>query len=622
MSATSKVLVIGLDGLEPSIVEAMLQAGELPNLARLRHRGGYSRLATTTPAQTPVAWSSFATGTNPGGHGIFDFLRRDPESYTPDLGLSRFEQANPFLPPTVTNLRGGVALWDVLTAAGVPSTILRCPCTFPPAPMHGRLLAGMGVPDIRGGLGTSTFFTTDPFATAREGEQLVPLAGSGATSLRARLPGPRTGRRGDAATFDFELEVDAVGRTARVASHGRPHRMELREGEWSDWLRVKFKVGVLRAVAGVVRFLLVRVAPHVELYASPVNFDPRDPLFDISYPPAYAGQLASELGADFYTAGMVEDHTGLSNGRFSEEEFLAQCDLAFGEREAMLQHELARLDEGLLFCLFDTPDRLQHMFWRFREPGHPANRERPARCAELARVVEDHYVRCDALLGRTLEAVSEDALCIVLSDHGFHSFQRGVHLNRVLQERGFLALSSSVDADAGGADFFRHVDWGQTQAYALGFGSIYLNIRDREGAGIVPAADADRLAATLAASLAGLTDLARGTVAITSARTRREVYSGPFAHESPDVMVNFNRGYRASWSTALGGMGHGLFEDNVRPWGGDHIIDPLLAPGVLFMNQPFAAAGARLIDLAPTILAALGAPVPPAMEGKNLRGHL
>ena len=104
--AIKKVIVIGLDGLSPAIVSRLLEAGQLPNLARLKEQGGFARVATTRPAQTPVAWSTFATGTNPGGHGIFDFLRRNPRNYLPDLALNRYEQKNAFLPPKAVNLPG------------------------------------------------------------------------------------------------------------------------------------------------------------------------------------------------------------------------------------------------------------------------------------------------------------------------------------------------------------------------------------------------------------------------------------------------------------------------------------------------------------------------------------
>ncbi len=120
-AALKKVLVIGLDGLEPTIVEQMLAAGQLPHLDRLRAQGGFSRVATTTPAQTPVAWSTFATGTNPGGHGIFDFIRRDPRTYLPDLALNRYESRGAFLPPRAVNLRHGTPVWEVLSVASLNS---------------------------------------------------------------------------------------------------------------------------------------------------------------------------------------------------------------------------------------------------------------------------------------------------------------------------------------------------------------------------------------------------------------------------------------------------------------------------------------------------------------------
>jgi len=185
-----KVIVIGLDGLEPSIVETMLERAELPNLAKIRQAGCYTRLRTTYPAQTPVAWSSFATGTNPGGHGIFDFISRDPETYQPDAALSHFERPkNVFLPPRVVNQRKGVPVWQTLTQAGVPSVILRCPCTFPPESLQGKILAGVGVPDLRGSQSKGTFYTQDRTVAAQENEQLIPL--DAGTDLNTRVIGPR-----------------------------------------------------------------------------------------------------------------------------------------------------------------------------------------------------------------------------------------------------------------------------------------------------------------------------------------------------------------------------------------------------------------------------------------------
>jgi len=613
-----KVIVIGLDGLEPGIVEPMLAAGELPNLARLRGTGGYGRVRTTVPAQTPVAWSSFATGVNPGGHGIYDFLRRDPATYLPDLALNRYEQKNAFLPPKAVNLRRGKAVWQLLSEAGIPSTVIRCPCTYPPDAIKGRMLSGMGVPDVRGGLGSSTFYTSSGEVRAEESEVVVRVAANGDGRIHTYLPGPRNPKTGNDIVLDLEVEPQPSRGSVVIRSDGEPGALEVKLGAWSDWLRVRFKVGMLQSVRGMVRFHLVRLEPTFELYASPVNFDPDAPLFPISSPWEYAAELRRRVG-NYHTTGMVEDHTGLNNRRFDEVAYLAQCADALRERERMMLYELERFDEGFFFCLYDTPDRVQHMFWRFREDGHPANAGEPIR-AEYRRVIEEEYRRADAVVGRALAFADDNTLFIALSDHGFGSFQRGVHLNTWLHDHGFLALKGGVRPGPDAGDFFRHVDWGRTQAYALGLGSIYLNVRGRERDGIVAPSEAGQVAESIARGLGGLVDEARGAVAIRRVFRREEVYAGAYAAESPDLVVGFARGYRVSWATSLGGMPAGHFEDNTKRWGGDHIVDPTLVPGVLFMNRPFDTEGARLVDLAPTILAALGVPPGPAMEGRSLIG--
>ncbi len=615
MSAASpprKVVVIGLDGLEPTIVDAMLEAGQLPHLAQVAQRGGYSRVATTTPAQTPVAWSTFATGTNPGGHGIFDFLRRDPATYRPDLALNTYEQKGAWLPPRAVNLRRGTPVWDILAASGMASTILRCPCTYPARLDRGRMLSGMGVPDLRGGLGTPTVYSADPSLVARESESVMTLEPGEGSTFKTRLVGPRNPKDRSTLYLPIELRPGPETDSIVIRSDGSPRELVVRQGCWSEWLRVRFPSGLLQSVRGMVRFYLNAAGPPPQLYASPINFDPEHPLFPISDPPRYAQELTESLGT-FHTTGMVEDHTGLNNERIDEAAFLDQCEDAWVEREEMMAHELARFSEGLFYCLFDTPDRVQHMFWRFREPNHPANRGRET-STRWAGVVEDQYRRADAVVGRALSAIDDQTLLIVLSDHGFGSFRRGVHLNSWLRDHGYLTPRDSAGPD----DFPGGVDWSRTRAYSVGLGAIYLNLRGREGQGIVEPRDANALAAEIAANLTGLKDDAQGTVAVRKVLTREQLYHGPHAAESPDLVVGFSAGYRASWATTLGGAPPGLFEDNVKKWGGDHIVDPELVPGVLLMNRPFRGEGARLLDLAPTILDALGVAPGPAMEGSSL----
>jgi predicted AlkP superfamily phosphohydrolase/phosphomutase len=610
-----KVIVIGLDGLEPRIVERMFAAGELPHMAGLRERGGYARLATTCPAQTPVAWATFSTGTNPGGHGIFDFIRRNPKTYLPDLALNRYEQKSAFLPPKAVNLRRGTAVWQLLSAAGAPSVVLRCPCTYPPDAVRGRMLCGMGVPDLRGGLGTSTLYTSAQNVPAKDDENVVGVAAGSGGEISTHLIGPRNPKtRGD---FRCELSIRLGPGTneASLRAAGASGSVTVRQGTWSDWLRVRFKTGLLQSIRGMVRFYLVSTDPVFELYASPVNFDPDGPPFPISSPPGYAGELADELGV-FYTAGMVEDHGGLENGRFDERAYLAQCEGVWRERERMMVHELQRHTEGLFFCLFDTPDRVQHMFWRYGQDGAPAQGgEVPAWMGE---VIADAYRRCDAIVGSALQHVDGQTLLILASDHGFTSFRRGVHLNTWLCDNGLLVLKGEAKPGEDAGELFSNVDWGRTKAYAMGLGGIYLNLRGREAQGIVASDEAEEVQGAIVKGLAGLCDPVHDALAVRSVVTRQQVYSGPYADESPDLVVNFAEGYRVSWSTALGGIPRGHFEDNVKKWSGDHIVDPALVPGVLLMNRPFAESAPNLVDLAPTILAALGAGRGPHMEGRSL----
>jgi predicted AlkP superfamily phosphohydrolase/phosphomutase len=617
-----KVIVIGLDGLEPSIVEPMLVRGELPNLAKIRDSGSYSRLRTTYPAQTPVAWSSFATGTNPGGHGIFDFISRDPLTYQPDAALSRFERPKSTLAqPRVVNQRKGAPIWQVLTNAGVPSTILRCPCTFPPESLNGKMLAGVGVPDLRGSQSKGTFYTQDRTASAKESEQLIHL--DSGDDLATRVIGPRNTKQSPVCDTSCEIKVRA-NRTTRkleIQTGGAPAKIEVSEKGWSDWVRFKFKFSLLQSATGIARFYVRQLEPHLEFYVSAINFDPAAPMFPVSSPSAYAKDLSENLGL-FSTVGMAEEHNGLNNGRFDETAYLQQCELVLEERERTMNFELDRFSEGLFFILFDTPDRVQHMLWRFRDPVHPYFE--PDAAPELATRIEEHYRRCDALLSSVLDKVDDNTLLVVLSDHGFGTFRRAFDTNTWLWQNGLLALKHGRKPSEEIAEGYAAIDWSKTYAYAVGLGGIYLNFKGRERNGILEeGSEAERVRRAIQTGMPEFTDTKSQSAAIRSVSARDEIYSGPFAQNSPDLLVNFHRGFRVSWQSAVGGFANSVIEDNMRRWSGDHIVDPESVPGILFMNQRFKqnagnGAAPQIIDLAPTILNYLGVPVPQSMEGATL----
>jgi len=626
-----KAIVIGLDGLEPTIVETMLQRGELPNLERIRQPGSYSRLRTTYPAQTPVAWSSFATGTNPGGHGIFDFISRDPATYLPDAALSRFERPkSAFAPPRVVNQRKGTPFWQTLSQAGVPSVVLRCPCTFPPDEINGRIISGVGVPDIRGAQNKGTFYTQDQSAKAQESEQVVVLPAG--AQFKTHVIGPRNAKQSPAsdATCEIRVQANASSRSLVIETGGTPSRVEVPVGAWSAWVRFKFKLSMLQSVTGIARVYIRQIEPHIEFYVSAVNFDPAAPLFPVSAPPNYAKDAAAQIGL-FSTLGMAEDHNGLNNGRFDEKAYLDQCELVIQERERLMRYELSRFSEGFFFLLYDTPDRVQHMLWRFRDPEHPGYEPDLARA--YSTLIEQHYARCDKLLEPVFDHVDEDTLLIVLSDHGFNTFRRAFDTNTWLWQNGLLALKDgkkpSEDLGEGVA-----TDWSRTYAYAVGLGGIYLNFKGREREGILEeGTEAERVRNSIASSLSGLVDSATQREAIRNVSRREDIYSGAYAANAPDLLVNFRPGFRVSWQSAVGGFANSLIEDNKRKWSGDHIIDPEAVPGILFMNRnrnrhPVAKNATRMgqpldgipsiIDLAPTILNHLGVPVPEIMEGTSL----
>jgi predicted AlkP superfamily phosphohydrolase/phosphomutase len=612
-----KVIVIGLDGLEPSIVEAMLGRGELPNLAKIQAAGSYTRLKTTYPAQTPVAWSSFVTGTNPGGHGIFDFICRDPETYLPDVALSRFERPkNMLAQPRVVNLRKGVPLWQPLSQAGIPSTILRCPCTFPPETLQGRMLAGVGVPDLRGSQSKGTFYTQDRTAVAQENEQLIFLDSGSQFTTRALGPRNTKGSPAPDTCCEIRVHVDKTGRKLAIQTGGMPSTIEVAEKSWSEWVRFKFKFSMLQSVSGIARFYVRQLDPHVEFYLSAVNFDPAAPMFPVSAPADYARELCENIGL-FSTLGMAEEHNGLNNGRLDESAYLQHCELVLGERERTMRFELDRFSEGMFFMLFDTPDRVQHMLWRFRDREHPCFD--PDLSPDFASRIEEHYRRCDGLLSSVLAKTDENTLLIVLSDHGFGTFRRAFDTNLWLWQNGLLVLVDSHKPGADAGEGFAKVDWSKTYAYAVGLGGIYLNFKGRESGGILEeGAEAERVRHAIQTGLTDFPDERTRRAAIRNVSRREDLYSGAFVENSPDLLVNFHRGFRVSWQTAVGGFSHSVLEDNKRRWSGDHIVDPEAVPGILFMNRVALHNHARIIDLAPTILNYLGIAVPESMEGMSL----
>jgi predicted AlkP superfamily phosphohydrolase/phosphomutase len=579
-----RVVVLGFDGMDPVLARRWMEAGKLPNFSRLAEQGHFQELATSNPPQSPVAWSSFATGKGPGQHGIFDFLRRNPETYAPDFSISEdvppehviklFGLKVPLGSGEVINRRQGEPFWVRAEGQGARASVLRIPVTYPPDDVH-RMLSGMGVPDLLGTQGTYTYYTT------------TRLADSGSSTRTVRVRPDREGRI--EATFEGppdpllqSTEPMAVPLVMTPAEPGVQVRLgaselTLQAGEWSDWVRVRFDVTGPVGVSGLVRLLLVQGYPQPRLYVSPIQIDPENPAVPIASPSGYAAELVERIGL-FHTIGMPEETWSLNEEHISDAAWLEMEKTILAEREAMWYDTLERNDSELVVGAFVQTDRVTHMFYRGLDEQHPRHADT---APEHRDAVEWIYREADRILGQTLDRLGPDDRLIVISDHGFAPFRTAVHLNRWLVDNGYLVLADGAsESDV----LFSSVDWSRSRAYALGLNGVFVNLAGREGQGIVAADEVEALKAEIAAGLTEWVDPDTGEPVVRRVFDGEEAYRGPEREDAPDLVVGYHRGYRASWQTTLGAVPAASMEPNRQKWSGDHCIDPALVPGVLFAN--------------------------------------
>jgi predicted AlkP superfamily phosphohydrolase/phosphomutase len=585
--ANRKVIIIGLDGLDPNILEGLMARGEMPNFVRLAREGSFSFLETVNPPQSPVVWTTIATGQTPAGHGIYDFLTRDPGGYLPRLAIlqqGKLGYQRPFAPD---------AFWDLASIKGIPCSIIKWPVTFPATPLTGNLLSGLGTPDMRGSLGRYTFFTTRdlPEPERLKGALVKLNATSGAIQTHIAGPFKFSFQGAVETTAPLEINLDE-GRLSGLLD-GAPFTLE--EGCWSPWLRLTFKVGFLRSIGGMVRFYLESLKPDLNLYMTPINFDHDTKSPPLSYPSGYAGQLAQVVGP-YATLGLAEDANALNEGLISEPGFLAGCDAILSERERMFGYELARFHQGILAVVFDSLDRIQHMLWRYLDEGHP--RHDAAAAQRYAGIMAHYYRWMDRILGMALAKADGRTLLVVCSDHGFTTFRRMIHLNTWLVQNGFMALRQGCKA---GREMFADVDWSRTVAFAFGLNSLFLNIRGREQQGALAPEDAGRALARLTARLGEFSD--QGRPVLRQVHDPVALYDQRPDGRAPDLILGYNAGFRVSWQTALGEAPDGdVLADNLGKWSGDHCCDASVVPGVFLCNQGGLAINPNVRDILPLIM--------------------
>jgi predicted AlkP superfamily phosphohydrolase/phosphomutase len=660
--ASQRVVVMGFDGMDPTLARRFMDEGKLPNLKRLAEQGAFATLGSTQPSESPTAWSSFATGVNPGQHNVYDFLIRDFDTYLPDLAMVHKEPPEflwgliPVKPPVLESTRGGTSFWVHAGRDGIRSVVLTVPVTWPPETVpHGELLGGLPLPDVRATIGTFYYWATD-LSSFEEGntefggylKRLLfdggvsktvlkgpenPILKQEEVALRAQrrdgeLGASEQARLDELATgkdINVPITIDWKEGSGQVTLELQGQRIELAEGEWSDWVPLEFEVNFLLGVQGMTQFYVVEADRELRLYASPVNFDPREsnPI-PLSSPKDYASRLADQVGV-YRTLGWAESaDKPLNDSRLNEAEFLYDSERAFDDREKVILSQLERPDWDLFVAAIETTDRISHMMWRLIDPLHPMYDEELA--AKYGDAIENVYRRADDFVGRMRAKLPEDVVFMVMSDHGFHTFRRGVNLNTWLVDNGYLVFKGQQGGEKSLADlfgrgkFWEGVDWSRTRAYALGLGQIYFNLRGRESQGIVsPGEEYAALQDEIREKLVTLQDPDDGARIFADIYERDDIYHGKYLRNAPDLQVGFNDGYRVGWQDTLGVIRRSVVENNNRKWSGDHCATATeISGGVLFVNRPLSSDTPDITDLSPTILKLLGVPVPEGLDGQPI----
>ena len=652
-----KLVILGFDGMDPRLVQKWMDEGKLPNMRKLATSGSAVRpLGTTHSPESPTAWASFATGVNAGKHNIYDFLIRDTTSYLPDLGMVSREPPRfvfnfiPISKPNIRSIRGGTSFWVTAGAAGVRSSMLTVPVTYPPEEVpNGELLSGLPLPDIRGTMGTFYYFGTD-LSRYEEGNtefggilkrlvfdgdvaqtELVgppnPIVRQQLRVLRAKTPLSELDRMKIAeleAREDVRLPVtvhwNRAGKSATVDIGDSS--IHLSEHQWSKWINLDFNINLLVRVHGMAQLYLIGAGQELQLYASPVNWRPDSPPAPMSSPASFAGDLYERLGP-FRTLGWAEATWPLNEDRIDERTFMEDLFRAFDDRAQVILHRIDAKQWDVLVGVIESTDRVQHMMWRLIDPAHPMYDK--ALAAKFGDSIERVYRKCDDFTGEVMSRVDPGTPILIVSDHGFHSFRQSVNLNTWLVQEGFMAIRGQQPGDKklqdlfGGGTFWENVDWTRTRAYAMGLGQIYLNLKGREGHGVVPPADSNAVQDDLAARLLTMTDPKTGAPMVTAVYKRDDIYKGPFVQNASELQVGLADGYRVSWQSTLGGSPPGIVYPNMKKWSGDHgSYDYKETSGTLISSRPLGVERADITDIAPTVLKFFGVPIPGQIDGKPI----
>jgi predicted AlkP superfamily phosphohydrolase/phosphomutase len=756
-----RVIVLGIDGGDYETVRELIDAGRLPNLAKLAESGTFAPLTSTISPESPTAWAALNTGRNPSETGVPGFVKRTFREVggqfvpMPDIGhqisgdrpMSDFKpggilgviqgmggnklmsvfgviaalvfffvlkillklgalpsgfialfmgavgafSANTvarFVPETipsvVSNPMRAEPFWEIAAREGERCVVLDAAMAWDREPVEGaRVLAGLGVPDIRGANGEWFIYTTDDFAFERppkgkkkgltagtifrvdwngdkiETELYGPLNPHAAKAIEAEvaeieenLGDPGLGWKEGSALRDRQkrlkeelsigpratlpLSVKRIDESLRVTL-GSETQM-LQEGDWSDWYRLTFELNPLVKAHAVTRVKLVSVdEPHFELFVNTLDIDPSNPPFwqPVSQPAGFSKELADWLGEPFETFGWACVTMPFKDGKIGGETLMEDIEFTLGWRERLTEEVLKRDDWDVLFSVFSTPDRVQHMMYQFYDPDHPMYDAEAAATKiqfagkeiTFADTIPAIYEEIDRVVGEVVadHLRPEDTL-LICADHGFQTFRWQFHVNNWLEQEGYLVMKEGVSSGMKSA--LMYVDWEKTRAYSLGLGMIYLNLEGREPTGIVKVVDGPDLIAEIKGKLLEATDPKNGAKVIEEVHVIDELHQGEYRDREGDLIPGFAPTYRVSWGTTMGDIklkkddsgawiSAPIIEANEMNWSGGHVSVALSrVTGTFFSNRQVEvpAEGAHLLDIAPTVLSLKGVPIPAEMD--------